>query len=147
MAVLFLDSSALVKRYRDELGSDRVAELIARSDRQVVARLTHVEVSSAIIRRARAARMDWHQVAAILDALDHDVSDRMDIVDLDAPVLDRAVALARRHALRGADAIQLACALLAWNDLAGREFLLVASDVELNAAATAEGLRVVDPTG
>jgi predicted nucleic acid-binding protein len=51
MAVYFLDSSALLKRYRDEAGSQRVSQLIETGERLVIARLAHVEVSAAIVRR------------------------------------------------------------------------------------------------
>src|SRR5438045_2028616 len=55
MPAYFLDSSALVKAYRREAGTNRVTQLLSGSDPIMVARLAQVEVSSAIVRRGRAA--------------------------------------------------------------------------------------------
>jgi hypothetical protein len=57
----------------------------------------------------------------------------------------QSVHLARLHALRAADAIQLACALIACNRAPSHEFIVVGSDQELNADASTEGLMVLDP--
>ena len=46
MSILFVDSSALVKRYQEEEGSDRVSELTENAHGLLIARLTIVEVSS-----------------------------------------------------------------------------------------------------
>lgn len=57
MSVLFLDSSALVKRYVSEAGSEWVKSLVVPSAGNVVmiARVTWVEVLSALARRRREA--------------------------------------------------------------------------------------------
>jgi hypothetical protein len=54
-----------------------------------------------------------------------------------------AASLARRHALRGYDAVQLAAAL----EIHSRapSLTLLSADADLNAAATAEGLAADDP--
>jgi uncharacterized protein len=146
MAVYFLDSSALVKRYRQEAGSEQVLALMDNGERLVIARLAHVEVAAPIMRRGRAATISQSDLEAALSILERDVRDSFDLVELDSPVLERAVAMTRTHALRGADAIQLACALFARDDAAGVEFAVVGSDKELNEAAAAEDLTVLDPT-
>jgi predicted nucleic acid-binding protein len=53
MAQHFLDSSALLKRYRREAGSTWMLELSTASKRLVVARLAHLEVTAAVVRRGR----------------------------------------------------------------------------------------------
>jgi predicted nucleic acid-binding protein len=146
MAVHFFDSSALVKRYRHEAGSDRVAVLIDQAEQLVIARLAHVEVAAAIVRRARGATISPSDLAQVLAVLERDVTGSFDVVELDSATMQSAVNLAQTHALRGADAIQLACATRARSSVAPRDFIMVASDQELNAAATAEGMNVVDPT-
>lgn len=146
MPVYFVDSSALVKRYRHEAGSERVNQLLDPAERLIMARLTQVEVSAAIVRRGRVTGVSTHDLAAVLATFDRDLRDSFDVVELDAPVIERATALAPRHGLRAADAVQLACALLARADAPQQEFTLVGNDLELNAAAVAEGLSVLDPT-
>jgi predicted nucleic acid-binding protein len=76
---------------------------------------------------------------------DGDLRESFDIVELDEPVMERATVMARTHGLRGADAVQLACAVLARSAMPSTELVLLSCDAELNAAATAEGLPVEDP--
>ena len=142
----FLDSSALVKRYRNEIGSAWVLRLSASRDQLTVSRLGHIEVASAIIRRGRQSVAASHQVSSALGALDTDMGSAFHVMELSAPVTSRAMDLVRAHGLRAADAIQLACALLSCPDApASAEFYLVSADDELNVAAAAEGLRVENP--
>ena len=65
------------------------------------------------------------------------------IIEVSAPLVTQAASLARKHALRGYDAVQLAAAL----DTQARlpSLTLLSADVDLNAAALAEGLAVDDP--
>jgi len=146
MSTLFVDSSALLKRYRKEAGTERVSELLEGSDRLVIARLALVEVSSALVRRARTTGVPAGELQTAIAELDDEVAESFDIVELDELVMDRAVAMARQYALRGADAIQLACALLIHEQIQQSEFLLLSSDTELNAAALAAGIKVENPT-
>jgi hypothetical protein len=67
-------------------------------------------------------------------------------VELELPVFQLGVELTRKHGLRAADAIQLACALFAADEIPQRELIVVGSDLELNAAAAVEGFAVLDPT-
>jgi predicted nucleic acid-binding protein len=140
----FFDSSALVKAYRREEGTQRVIDFLASPDLLVVARLAHVEVTSAIVRRGREAGVPPEAWAVALEQLDRDIAQSFGIVELSPSVLMRAVSLSRVHRLRAADAIQLACALQAREE-EGQPFTLVGSDQELNSAAAAEGFAVIDP--
>lgn len=116
------------------------------SDRLVVARLAHLEVTAAIIRRGRESTESFQNVSIALAALDSDVTKEFQVVEFSDPLIFRAIELAKVHALRAADAIQLACALLSRAELPSTtEFFLVSADDELNAAAAAEGLQVENP--
>lgn len=70
------------------------------------------------------------------------------MVEVTKDLLERAIVLAIKHALRGYDAVQLATALET-NDERIKEglstIILVSADKELNDAATVEGLLVEDP--
>ena len=145
MPAYFLDSSALVKAYRREAGTDRLTQLLNGPDPIIVARLAQVEVSSAIVRRGREGGISPADIQAVMAELDRELSDSFDVIELTAAIMARATALARVHGIRAADAIQLACALTAGQG-AGQELVLVGSDAELNGAAQTEGLRILDPT-
>jgi hypothetical protein len=60
-------------------------------------------------------------------------------------VLNSAVTLAQKEALRGMDALHLASAIFLNTVQNDRDFALVGSDAELNIAARRLGLRVIDP--
>ena len=65
------------------------------------------------------------------------------IIEVSAPPVAQAASLARKHALRGYDAVQLAATL----DSRARlpSLTLLSADADLNTAASAEGLAVDDP--
>ena len=144
----YLDSSALVKLYVEEQGSSRVEELFesATSGTIIVSRLTIVEVTSALVRRSRGGDYPEEHLARVLILLDEDMAG-FQVFELGGAMMSRAISLARKHGLRSADAIQLACALLARGDRGANGGLtLVSSDEKLNAAAEQERLSVLDPT-
>jgi uncharacterized protein len=145
MPIYFADSSALVKRYRSEDGSARVLDLLESAGRTFVSRLAAVEVSSALVRRARSIKLSAENLTAALALFDADLAGSLDIIELDQPLMKQAVDVARRHGLRGADAIQLASAQFAQREVLPDTIILLSSDVELNAAAAAEGLQVENP--
>jgi hypothetical protein len=134
-----------VKAYRRELGTDRVTALIEGADPIIISRLAQIEVSAAIMRRGRDTSVAAEDRDSALEQLNSDVNYLFRIVEIHVAIPMRAIALIRDYALRGADAIQLACATSTRDD--SREaIVLVSSDRELNAAAVAERLQVIDPT-
>jgi len=147
MPAYFLDSSALVKRYVEEPGSDRIDALIDSQgdDGVVVSRLATVEVTAALVRRTRRGDLSDQDLDAALAYLEADTERRFRVIELGGASLMRAVDLVRKHGLRAADGIQLACALIARGEHASqRDLTLVSSDAELNAAAERENLIVID---
>ena len=145
--LLFLDSSALVKRYLFEAGSDAVNALFQeQSARLIISTLALAEVSSAIVRR-----LPQTQSVLILADFDADAQNVLSIASLNDDVALAAVELVRRRRLRGCDAVQLAVALhiaAALSEDAEEivELEFVCADDALNIAAEAEGLRVLNPT-
>jgi hypothetical protein len=137
--IRFLDSSALVKRYVREPGSDVVARLFRSSSKLAASSLAAFEVAAALFKRARAgdvstelARKHAARVAADLD--------EMHVVEARRPVLDLATELVSRRALRAYDAVQLASAMRLAR-AAGVAVTFVCADEALTAAALAEGIR------
>jgi len=108
--IAYLDSSVLARAYLvDEDGhEDAVALLDDPEIAPVTGTWTRIEVSSALVRAARAGRGDEKGLLALLDA---DLSAR--VIVLSAPqdeVEQHALELVRRHALRAMDAWHLAVA-------------------------------------
>jgi hypothetical protein len=119
-------------------------EVLATSDRLVISRLAHVEVTAALVRRARAVNFSPADLSLVLQAFEREVRDTFEIIELAAPLMFRAVDLARVHALRGADAVQLASAIISRPEPPA-EFFFGAADQDLCDAAQAAGLAVIDP--
>ncbi|MGA2439655.1 MAG: type II toxin-antitoxin system VapC family toxin [Tepidisphaeraceae bacterium] len=149
MAVLFLDSSALVKRYVAEAGSSHVAGLLDPAVGNVVhiAAVTGAEVIAALVRRQREGSLSANDTARAIAEFREDWTNGYEVITVDRALVDRAMQAAERHGLRGYDAIQLASAMEIHT--AGLQFQLgltfVSTDEELNAAAMAEGLQVENP--
>jgi hypothetical protein len=148
--VYFLDSSALIKRYVTETGSAWVIKLIEppSDDRIFIARITAVEVVSAIKRRERSGSLSSMDAITSLTQFRQELTSTYRSVDISAKLISRAMDLAESHALRGYDAIQLAAALEIYDQSQSVGLStpkLVCADLALNVAAVAEGLRVEDP--
>jgi predicted nucleic acid-binding protein len=150
MPAYFLDSSALVKRYTIEVGTAWVISLFkpAAANRIYVARITSVEVISALTRRMRSGSIAQADYVKALARFRRAFAGKFRIVEISAALTERAEGLAEKHALRAYDAVQLAAALTI-NDSrvgAGAEAItLVSADDPLNAAAALEGLTVENP--
>ena len=144
MAVYFLDTSAAVKRYVLEPGSAWTRNLTdpAAGHFLYIARITDVEMTSAIARR-RQSTLTLAQAASALNRFRQDFAQQYRIVEITIPLLRQASQLADTHVLRAYDAVQLAAALDIYQ--LDPSLTLVSADADLNAAATAEGLAVEDP--
>ncbi len=151
MERLFLDSNALVKYYVQEPGSAAVEKLLlsTAADRVYVAMVTGAEVVAALKRAERTASLTTDQAEAAIQQFVEMWESQFVVVAVDETVLGLAMQLARRHGLRGYDAIQLACAaeLAESAAEAGDTLTLWSSDSDLLRAAHAEGLATVNPAG
>lgn len=147
MALYYLETSALVKLYVMEPGSDRLLRLVNEAPGHVFAVLTlaAVEVRSAIRRRERAGDIHPETAGLILDRLGQHLQAVLLQQAVNDAVLDAAAEMIDRYALRAYDAFQLA-GCLALKVKAGPEALtFVCSDQELLEAARSELLPVFDP--
>lgn len=137
---VFLDSSALVKRYADEAESDlvrAVAEPVIASD------LAAVEVPAALWRKHRIGDISAIDAQILCRRFLTDVSASASdsdaiLVEAGKDILRSAIDLVARHPLRACDAVQLASALAAAR-LVG-ECPFGCFDKQLSDAAAAEGL-------
>lgn len=136
--IVYLDASALVKRYVVEVGSAETRALIDDVGVVATAVITRVEVAAAL---ARAARISLIPHADALDARAAFHREWADFarVPVNEPLVARADGLAWEHGLRGYDAVQLAAALV-WQEALGAQVTLATFDRQLWAAAERVGL-------
>jgi predicted nucleic acid-binding protein len=146
----FFDASGLAKCYIHEVGSNWVRGILApalANDIHVLG-VSEVEVTSAIVRRRKAATISPSAAAAALIQLQHDFASDYIVLDVSDQLLAAAILLVQNHELRAYDGIQLAAATeLNRVRIAGGlpSMTLVSADQELNSAAAAEGIAVEDP--
>ena len=139
----FWDSSAIVPLLVEEPASAATRQLIRTDPTMVVWCLARVEVASALQRLLRAGALRPEAIADAQNKLTR-LATRWSEVDALVPVRELAERLLRLHALRAADALQLAAALLAFEERPrGRSF--VTSDDALLAAAAREGFDAIRP--
>lgn len=148
MAAYYLDASAAVKAYSREMGSERVREILENAVEVHMSRVGVVEVAAALFKKTKTGEMRVEEAEAALEEFRLDVESIYRVVGVDAVTADQGVDIARRYRLRAHDCLQLATALLLQEQRVALEFtplILVSSDADLNAAASAEGLPVEDP--
>ena len=156
--MLYADSSALVKRYLEERGSDSLNAKIAKTTKARHSVLTSVlsfaEVHAAMARKLRESpplrATEYHWATTRFSS---DWRTYLTRVELTTDVLNLIPNLAKRHVLRGCDAVHLASALWIRESIesvgakgALAEALIFAtSDKQLARAAEYEQLEVFDP--
>ena len=151
MSWYFLDSSALVKRYLNERGTEWILAVTAAGARDiiVIAQIAPVEVLSGVMRRAREGLLGERTAREARLLIDRHANREYEVVALTDDVIRRAEDLLERHALRASDAIQLASALQSSDRLGtttSGALQFVSSDARLLAAAEREGVTTVDPS-
>jgi uncharacterized protein len=131
--ILYLDASALVKRYIQEKASEDVNAWIDAAEMVVTGLITRVEVAAAI---ARAGRMKLISPDETLAALRQFRSEweSFQRLPINENTVIRGGDLAIDHNLRGYDATHLACALI-WQETLGMPVTLASFDSQLIEAA------------
>ncbi len=139
----YWDSSAIVPLLVDEQTSPVVLEEYLRDPEIIAWWATGVECVSALARVERDGGLSTSTMTDALGRLDALERAWSEILPTER-LRELAVRLLRVHALRAADALQLAAALVAAEGRAG-SLTLVSLDDRLALAAEREGFRVVQP--
>jgi predicted nucleic acid-binding protein len=136
--ILYLDASALVKRYVAEAGSPQVAEAIAAAELAGTSVITRAEVAAALAKAARMRVLAHDEALACLQTFRNEWPDlvRLQLSEL---TVTRADAFAWEYGLRGYDAVHLAAASI-WQDAMGERVAFMTFDRKLWDAAARAGL-------
>ena len=111
---------------------------------KMVSALTQIEARSAIARLRREKIMTPVEAALAITSIEDELR-RIVEQPMNSPVIDAAITLLDRHALRALDAVQLASALVV-RSLSDPEVRFIASDTKLIEAARLEGFPVWNPS-
>lgn len=132
---IYLDSSALIKRYIHESGSEKVFNLCAKADQLVLSALCMPEIISAFRRLWREKKMSEDIYRLLKNDLKEDIQEAV-VVDLHPEIIMASVECVEKQPVGTLDAIHLATALSHECDL------FLSADIQQRRAAQALGLKI-----
>lgn len=137
---IFLDTSALAKRYVEEPGSKELEDLFASIATEIfVSTLAFVEFASAMGRKLRNKEIEEAKAGEVIRELEKDWFEVFANIPLEDTLAEKAAAIALEYFLRSADSVHLASA-----QETGAE-LFVASDNKLIRVAQKMGINSYNP--
>lgn len=145
MAAVFLDTSALVRRYdRQEPGSSRVRAVCAPTHGHtlVLARIAPVEVASAFARKARERTITTRDRTRLWRLFRTHLRDQYQVVGITEDAYVHAERLLFRASIRTLDALHIGCALVFAARLPNVELELWTADRQQAEAARSQRLKV-----
>ena len=148
MPVFYLETSALVKKYRTEKGTEVIAGLFQgkrEAEVFVTSYFTVLEITSVATRLLRAGTLRTRTYEVILGRLSQDVRGTIRLQSVSDSVLSEATRLTQVYALRAPDAIHMATALSVRATTHDEPFYFLGSDARLNTGCENSGLVVLDP--
>ena len=134
---VFLDTSALAKRYVAEPGSDDVLKICERAEALIIAVVAVPELISAFCRLQREARITASQYATLKKDFFTDIADAL-VCDITPEVLQQAISVLEQYPLRGMDAIHIGAAQACEADV------FVSADACQRAACKSLGIETVN---
>ena len=137
---VYLDTSALAKRYVQEPGSEDLEQLFSRDVKEaVVSTLTLPEFGAALGRKVRDREINRKSASAAMEEFDRDWQEAFALVPVTTEIAEFAAELAFKYPLKGSGAVHLATAMLSRVDL------FVTSDRQLLGVCEKAGLKGYDP--
>ena len=138
----YLDTSALIKRFVTEKGSQLIQTVMSQKGPIATAKIAYAEVYAGLTRKHREGHLSDRSYALSCHQFESDWPAYIRI-DLRDDILLIARDLIQRYPLRGFDAIHVASALSLKSAL-GEEITFAAADERLLRAAEAERLQALN---
>lgn len=136
--IAYLDTSALVKKYLQEPGSQRVVELWRESEEIAVSAVGFAEAMAAFHRKKREGSISPENLDATIDTFRGDWAS-LNRIEVSGDLNELIEHLVESYPLRGLDAIHLASAIWIMRALPD-SLVFVSGDAKLLAAAEKESL-------
>ncbi len=138
---LFFDSSALLKRYLNENGSESVTKLIASCSSLIVSSITCLECRSAFKRLYSFGEIEMEIYQKLNKELTFDFP-FFEEVEYHPEVREISFAIIEKYAIKPLDCIQLSSLLYASRNI---DYFVVC-DQQLKKFALSENIKIIDPT-
>lgn len=139
--ILYLDTSALVKKYFKEKNSSEVITAWKSALGITTSAVSYAELLAAVYRKASETRVKKSIIESVVGIFQEDWSSFI-ITAVDNRLNETIHKVIAKHALRGFDAIHLASALTIGSSGADN-FVFACYDEKLRHAAHAEGLETL----
>ena len=151
MTVVYIETSALIKKYVQEIGSDVIDVLFERYatiGSFSISVLAALELKSALARLLRGGRITESETRVILTEFGSHRPLFSIMLSVDNLLMDEAGNFLEKSPLRTLDAIHFASALRLKSlaDRTNEDLVVITSDLELVSAWNEEGLAVINPT-
>ena len=136
---LYFDTSAIIKNYIDEIGSDHVIDLLEKADSIIVSAITQIECFSTLKRILHENNISREDYNNLKQEIKHDFL-FFSIVDFDT-VTGECEKIIDTYQLKTLDAIQISSAKSVEDEIDG----FVGCDEKLNAAVLSEKINLLNP--
>jgi len=141
--MIYLDSSALIKRYLREVGSESVNAILLSEKTVATSKLAYPEILSAFVRKHRAGELAQKPLRSVIGQFESDWK-YFFIIEFHNDLFPAIKVLIEKYPLKGADTVHLSSAL--WLKHSAREDVrFISSDLNLLKAAESEDLHVINP--
>lgn len=142
MKFYFFDTSALIKRYHAEKGTESIDRIFSEEDIAIViSSICITEMVSAMNRKKEDKTISKNDLDAALSRFFQDAIKEFLILELDDGHIKDSVALVLKHGLRTLDSLQLSVAI----GLRESKPIFVCADNKLVSVAEKEGLKAINP--
>ncbi|HAI68267.1 MAG TPA: VapC toxin family PIN domain ribonuclease [Gammaproteobacteria bacterium] len=143
MKQIYFDTSAWVKYFLNEEGTLRIQHFIlqyppSEDNRFATSAVTYAEMMATLTRAWHGQRISEEDFEAMVTTFEEQWK-KVDVIEVNADLIEHSGQLARKYALRGCDAFQLASALNT------QTTVFISCDHDLNNAAKNCGLDVWNP--
>jgi len=139
--MIYLDTSALIKRYIWESGSEHVRQVFRENAVIVTSKIAYPEVYAAFTRRMREGHLVPIRYRQVCRLFEREWPAYL-IIEVHDEVLRLSRDLIIKHPLRGFDALHLASAKSLWQHLK-TPLTFVCADQRLLESAKAEGFKLL----
>jgi predicted nucleic acid-binding protein len=137
---IFIDTSALIKHYVNEDGSDIIDNLFLKTDEIYISVITEIETFSTLRCLLNDKLITKHEFLQLSNEIEKDFQ-FFTIIDFDESIIILVKNLIIQHGLKMLDSIQLSSALLIKDSID----YFVCCDNRLVTAAKKEKLKIINP--
>jgi len=138
----YFDTSAFVKRYIQEAGSQAVRDLLKKGGQYFISKIAYAEVLMTFRRKKEEGMLSSGDFLKCIESFEKDWQ-AFNIIELSDEVLKTLRERVLKYHLRALDAVHLSSVLWLKKSIS---IIFACSDNTLKEKASAEGLSIWDPT-